>query len=47
MISGGDDFMDSLGIWLLGVGPLHLSVAVDSLVQIGCEVMAVALVDMT
>ena len=47
VISGGDDFMDSLGIWLLGVGPLHLSVAVDSLVQIGCEVMAVALVDLT
>ena len=47
VIGGGDDFMDSLGIWLFGVGPLHLSVAVDSLVQMGCEVMAVALVDLT
>ena len=42
-----DDFLDSLGIWLFGVGPLCSSVAVDGLVLIGCEVVAAALVDLT
>ena len=44
---GGDDFMDSLRIWLCGVGYLRFSVAVDGLVPMGNEVIDVALVDWT
>ena len=47
MRGGGDDFMDSLGIWLFGVGSSRFSVAVDGLVPMGCQVMAVALVYLT
>ena len=47
MRGGGDDFMDSLGIWLFEVGSSRFSVAVDGLVPMGCQVMAVALVDLT
>lgn len=39
--------MDSLGDWLIEVGPLSFSVAVDGLVLMGYEVLAVALVDLT
>ena len=45
MRGGGDDFMDSLGIWLFEVGSSRFSVAVDGLVPMGCQVKAVALVD--
>ena len=45
MRGGGDDFMDSLRIWLCGVGYLRFSVAVDGLVPMGNEVIDVALVD--
>ena len=43
---GGDDFLGSLGISLFGVGPLRFSVAVDGLVLVGCEIVAVGLVDL-
>ena len=46
MRGGGDDFLDSLGICCFGVGPLRFIVAVDGLVLVGCEVIAVALVDL-
>ena len=39
--------MNSLGTWLFEVGSLRSSVAVDGLVRMGCEVVAVALVDST
>ena len=39
--------MNSLGTWLFEVGSLRSSVAVDGLVRMGCEVVAVALVDLT
>ena len=42
-----DYFLNSLGTWLFGVESLCSSVAVDGLVLIGCEVVAVALVDLT
>ena len=42
MRGSGDDFLDSLGTWLFGVGPLRFSAAVDGLVLIGCEFVAVA-----
>ena len=47
MRGGGDDFLDSLGIWLFGVELLRFTVAVDGLVLIGCQVVAVAFVDLT
>ena len=47
MKGGGDNFMDSLGIWLFGVWFLHFSVAVDDLVLMGCRVVAVTMVDLT
>ena len=45
MRGGGDDFLGSLGILLFGVEPLRFSVAVDDLVLVGCEIVAVGLVD--
>ena len=47
MRGGSDDFLDSLGMWLFGVGPLRFSVAVNGLILIGCAVVAVALVNVT
>ena len=47
MGGGEDDFIDSLGNCLIEVGSLCFSVAVDGLVPIGYEVLAVALVDLT
>ena len=40
-----DDFLVSLGIFLFELGPLHFNVAVDGLVLLGCEVVAVGLLD--
>ena len=42
MRGGVDDFLESLGVWLFGVGPLHFCVRVDGSVLIGCEVVVVA-----
>ena len=47
MKGSGVGFMNSLGTWLFEVGSLRSSVAVDGLVRMGCEVVAVALVDLT
>ena len=44
---GGDDIMDSLVIWLFAVGLLRFSVTLNGLVLMGCEIVAVALVDLT
>ena len=44
---GGDDIMDSLVIWLFSVGLLRFSVTLNGFVLMGCEVVAVALVDLT
>ena len=38
---------DSLDISLFGMWPLRFSVTVDSLVLMSCEVVAVAMVDLT
>ena len=38
---------DSLDISLFGMWPLHFSVTVDSLVLMSCEVVAVAMVNLT
>ena len=38
--------MDSLVIWLFAVGLLRFSVTLNGLVLMGCEVVAVALVDL-
>ena len=45
MRGDGDDFLGSLGTLLFGVGLLHFTVAIDGLVLVGCEVVAVGLVD--
>ena len=39
--------MDSLVIWLFAVGLLRFSVTLNGLVLMGCEIVAVALVDLT
>ena len=39
--------MDSLVIWLFSVGLLRFSVMLNGFVLMGCEVVAVALVDLT
>lgn len=40
MSGGGDDFLVTLGILLFGVVPLRFSVAVNDLILVGCEVVA-------
>ena len=47
MRGGGDNFMDNLGICLFGEGSLCFRVALDGLVPMGFEIVAVALVDLT
>ena len=47
MRGGGDNFMDNLGICLFGERSLCFSVAVDGLVPMSCEIVTVALVDLT
>ena len=45
MRGGGDKFLVSLGVMLFRVGPLRFSIVVYGLVLVGCEVVAVGLVD--
>ena len=45
MRGGGDDFVVSLQILFFGMRPFHFSKAVDGLVLVGCELVAVQLVD--